>query len=424
MAPPHNPKKGLRPSDFNAADDSAFPALPAAVSAPTAPGSAPLEEARPKRSWAAVAGGRQKEPKKSKFQRTSTVHDTPNDLTGFAQQQSGSSSQEEATASSSTSHADAPPPLLPVRPAWLPAPSPAASSTSPYLAPPSHLLPARPAAASTPPPPPSPAQRERPRWKIPRATDIEASKFVWIEPLPEQQRALTTTTTTTTSDDDPNEGWRGHPGLILGRWDGNVHLLGTTSWGGDGIATKFQTAHDPALYHRWFFRLVGEHDALAPGEGENRVVRLRGAMAFFDQTRLDCRSVRRIPVDRFAAECSKYFRKRLPGRPREQVWIGEAESRKLTAQLFRLGGLPESPWKAADFALLREWRERMVQQGYRPDDCDEEEDNDRSSTPMMVPPLPAPTAGMSRQSSTSGRVSPEKFDGVLSQFQGPMRREK
>ncbi|KAL1641189.1 hypothetical protein SLS58_006297 [Diplodia intermedia] len=242
--------------------------------------------------------------------------------------------------------------------------------------------------------------KQIPKFKRLAPADIVPFRFVNIEPLSaaarSRQAAATATAglSSTTSPEHAaqqqqhqqqqavtDHGWRGHPGVIVGIWDGLVGVVGTTSWGGKGADLKFDRAGDRALYKKSFFPISGESEYDQPtlttdgGGGDvaaavvatdrdddRMMMRVDGPMAFAANTVIDGRAVRFIPATVFCDECSRYFRHGT----REEVFLAPASARRLEEQLFYLAGLTDVPWKAADHEGLKRWRAFKEREGFAP----------------------------------------------------------
>ncbi|GME65356.1 uncharacterized protein LTHEOB_9330 [Neofusicoccum parvum] len=253
-----------------------------------------------------------------------------------------------------------PPGYKPV--ATTPSPAvPAATTPSPAVPVPTTPAPAtrRPAArapldigqwrhpsSSSPSRPPPAHRRPIPEHKRLTTADIIPGKFVNIQALSASELAALPA--------DHNEGWRGHPGEVLGTWEGEVAVLGTTSFKGLGMAAKFAAAHAerrPAL-ERSFMLLRGRDDAVPAGEDPARVLRLDGPMAFYPNTRMDTRAVRWIPRERFHLDCSNFFVKDTT----VPVFLSRESFERQERQLLELAG-QELAWKKEDQDGLRRYAE-------------------------------------------------------------------
>ncbi|KAL1624428.1 hypothetical protein SLS54_003769 [Diplodia seriata] len=217
--------------------------------------------------------------------------------------------------------------------------------------------------------------KQIPKFKRLAPADIVPFRFVNIEPLSAgslQAAALGSTSLDHAAHEQQQQqqavtdhGWRGHPGVIVGIWDGLVGVVGTTSWGGKGADLKFDRAGDQALYKKSFFPISGKSDdqpILTDDGGDRMMMRVDGPMAFAANTVIDGRAVRFIPATVFCDECSRYFRHGT----REEVFLAPASARHLEEQLFYLAGLTDVPWKAADHGGLKRWRAFKEREGFAP----------------------------------------------------------
>lgn len=196
--------------------------------------------------------------------------------------------------------------------------------------------------------------RTRPRFipdfKRLQLEDIKPFRFVNIEPL---QGLL---------NPDLDQGWRGHPGVIVGTWHGEVGVVGTTSWGGKGADEKFDRAQDLLLYKKSFFPIFGAPEPMGDVAFDRLMLRTNGPVAFAHNTMIDGRSVRFIPLADFRNECSKYFRQGT----RESVFLARGSAQNLEEQLWYLAGLDQVPWKASDHEGLKKWRYFKMREGFKP----------------------------------------------------------
>ncbi|KKY14522.1 hypothetical protein UCDDS831_g08182 [Diplodia seriata] len=230
---------------------------------------------------------------------------------------------------------------------------------------------------------PHTTNKQIPKFKRLVPADIIPFRFVNIEPLSAeslQAAALSSTSLDHAAHEQQQEqvvtdhGWRGHPGVIVGIWDGLVGVVGTTSWGGKGADLKFDRAVDRALYKKSFFPISGKSDdqpiltdggdvaVVATDHDDRMMMRVDGPMAFAANTVIDGRAVRFIPATVFCDECSRYFRHGT----REEVFLAPASARHLEEQLFYLAGLTDVPWKAADHGGLKRWRAFKEREGFAP----------------------------------------------------------
>lgn len=121
----------------------------------------------------------------------------------------------------------------------------------------------------------------RPFSKTLRANEYTTRRFIQIKRAERDSKA------------DAAEGWRNHPGVIMGAWGSVVGLIMKTTWGKQGRDKKLAHAKDPQL-QRSFFPLVAHRGKL--DHDDVGMVRYGPGRIFSYRTFLDCRAVRFVHV--------------------------------------------------------------------------------------------------------------------------------
>ncbi|KAH7030484.1 hypothetical protein B0J12DRAFT_704187 [Macrophomina phaseolina] len=158
---------------------------------------------------------------------------------------------------------------------------------------------------------------------------------------------------------DKTEGWRNHPGVIVGKLkDDEVILFTATGWGELGRGDKYEKQNpvNRPLYDRSFLlvRQSTDRKGIEDNIGRSEVVNNIGVQIFRKETFVDLRGMR---VAR-KRNCKKYFRQGTHG----GACLDPVDVRRVKARACWLSTLEDLPWAASDNESLKTFAKHLADQ--------------------------------------------------------------